>query len=80
MASTVSQSVALELSTTLDLPGTSVLDYAWHIVPFEGKTIVALIAYLSVTDESGRSHFALTIITAFTLPPVTEAGNFALAS
>ena len=48
--------------------------------PLQGETTIALIAYLSVVNGSGKSDFALTIITAVTLPPATEAGNFVLAS
>ena len=46
----------------------------------QGKTTIALIAYLSVVNGSGESDFALTVIPAVTLPPATEAGNFPLAS
>ena len=48
--------------------------------PLQGETIIALIAYLSVVNGSGESDFALTVITAVTLPPATKAGDFALAS
>ena len=48
--------------------------------PLQGEIIIALIVYLSVVNGSGESDFALTVITAVTLLPATEAGDFALAS
>ena len=80
MASAVSQSLALESSTTLDPTETSLLDCAWHVVPYEGDTYLALIGYLSVTYESGESAFALNVLAAIKLPPAPEAGDTALAS
>ena len=79
LASAVSQSLTPELSTTLDLAETSVLDYAWHVVPFAGKNHLVLFAYLSVVEELGGSRFALTVVTAITLPPFTESGEVTLA-
>ena len=76
----VSQSLALELFTTLDLAETSVLDYAWHVVPNSGETCLVLIAYLSVAEESGGSHLGLTVITAIKLPAFTKSGDYALVS
>ena len=77
----VSQSLAPELFTTLDLAETSVLDYAWHVVvPNPGETYLVLIAYLSVTEESGGSHLGLAVVTAIELPPFTKSGDYALAS
>ena len=76
----VSQSLTPELNTTLDLAETSVLDYAWHVVPYAGKNHLVLITYLSVTEESGGSHLGLAIITAIKLLPFTKTGETALAS
>ena len=42
LASVVSQSLTLELSTTLDLAETSALDYyTWYVVPFEGEKLLS---------------------------------------
>ena len=75
-----SRSLTPELITTLDLAETSVLDYAWHVVPSSGKNYLVLIAYFSVTEESGGSHLELTVVTAVKLPLFTESGETALAS
>ena len=68
----VSQSLTLELITTLD--------YAWHVVPYAGENHLVLIAYLSVTEESGSSHLGLAVVTAIKLLPFTKSGETALAS
>ena len=48
--------------------------------PLQGETTIALIAYLSVVNGSGKSDFALTVIPAVMLPAAIEAGDFPLAS
>ena len=76
MASVVSQSLALELSTTLDLAETSVLDYyAWYVVPHEGDHYLVLFGHHYTPDG-----LRLTIAASITLPPFTEPGAIALAS
>ena len=80
LVSVVSQSLGLESSTTLDPTGTLLLDFAWHVVPYEGDTYLALIGYLSVTYESGESAFALNVLAAIKLPRAPEAGDTTLAS
>ena len=79
MASAVSQSLALELSTTLDLAETSTLDYyAWHVVPFEGENYLVLIGYHSTPEVPGSLW--LTVAASIKLPPYTDSGKIALAS
>ena len=79
MASVVSQPLTLELSTTLDLAETSVLDYyAWHVVPHAGELYLVLIGYHFLSDEPGDLH--LTVAACITLPPFTDPGVIALAS
>ena len=79
MASAVSQSLTLELSTTLDLAETSTLDYyAWYIVPFEGENYLVLIGHHSVPEASGSLR--LTVTTSIKLPPLTNSGAITLAS
>ena len=79
MASVVSQSLTLELSTTLDLAETSALDYyAWYVVPFEGENYLVLIGHHSAPEASGGLR--LTIATSIKLPPLTDSGTIALAS
>ena len=79
MASVVSQSLTLELSTTLDLAETSALDYyAWYVVPFEGKNYLVLIGHHSAPEASGG--LCLTIAASIKLPPLTDSGAIALAS
>ena len=80
LASVVSQSLALESSTTLDPTETSLLDCAWHVVPYEGVTYLALIGYLSVTYASGESALGLNVLACIELPSAPEAGDTALAS
>ena len=76
LASVVSQSLALELSTTLDLAETSVLDYyAWYVVPHEGEQHLVLIGH-----HYGPDGLRLTVAASITLPPFTESGAIALAS
>ena len=67
LASVVSQSLTLELPTTLALAETSVLDYAWHIIPDQDSTYLCLFAYLSVVNESGNSYLAISVITTIKL-------------
>ena len=76
----VSQSLALELITTLDLAETSVLDYAWHVIPYSGKYHLVLIAYLSIAKESGSSHLGLAVIANIKLQLFAKSGDYALAS
>ena len=79
MASVVSQSLTLELSTTLDLAETSALDYyTWYVVPFEGENYLVLIGHYSAPEASGGLH--LTIAAFIKLPPLTNLGAIALAS
>ena len=80
MASAVSQSLALESSTTLDPTETSLLDCAWHVVPYEGVMYLALIGYLSVTYASGESALGLNVLVCIKLPPASEAGDTAIAN
>ena len=80
LASSVSQSLALESSTTLDTTETSLLDCAWHVVPYEGVTYLALIGYLSVTYVSGESALGLNVFACIELPSAPEAGDTAIAS
>ena len=80
MASAVSQSLALESSTTLDPAETSLLDCAWYVVPCEGVTYLALIGYLSVTYASGESVLGLNVLACIELPSASEAGDTAIAS
>ena len=79
LASAGSQPLTLELSTTLDLAETSVLDYyAWHVVPHEGELYLVLIGYHFMSDEPGDLH--LTVTASITLLPFTDSGVIALAS
>ena len=79
LASVVSQPLTLELSTTLDLAETSVLDYyAWHVVPHEGELYLVLIGYHFMSDEPG--DLRLTVAASIPLPPFTDSGVIALAS
>ena len=79
MASAVSQPLTHELSTTLDLAETSVLDYyAWHVVPHAGELYLVLIGYHFMSDEPG--DLRLTVTACITLPPFTDPGAIALAS
>ena len=79
LASAVSQPLTLELSTTLDLAETSVLDYyAWHVVPHTGELYLVLIGYHFLSDEPG--DLRLTVAACITLPPFTDPGVIALAS
>ena len=78
MASVVSQSLAFELSTTLDLAETLVLDYyAWHIVPHAGEHYLVLIGYHSVVGEPGT--LCLTVAASIRLPPSYDSGVTTLA-
>ena len=72
--------MTLELSTTLALAETSVLDYAWHVVPDQDNNYLVLFAYLSVIEESGDSHLGITVITAIKLSLSTVTGDYILAS
>ena len=79
MAQAVSQSLTLELSTTLDLAETSALDYyAWYIVPYEGENYLVLIGHHSAPEELGGLR--LTVAASIKLPPFTDSGVIALAS
>ena len=79
MASAVSQTLTLKLSTTLDLAETSTLDYyAWYIVPFKGENYLVLIGHHSVPEASGGLR--LTVAASVKLPPLTNSGTIALAS
>ena len=79
MASVVSQSLTLELSTTLDLAETSALDYyAWYIVPFEGENYLVLIGHHSAPEVPGS--LLLTIAASIKLPSYTDSGEITLAS
>ena len=76
----VSQSLALELITTLDLAETSVLDYTWYAIPYSGEYHLVLIAYLSIAEESDGSHLWLAVIADIKLQLFTESSDYALAS
>ena len=79
MASVVSQSLTLELSTTLDLAETSALDYyTWYVVPFKGENYLVLIGHHSVPEVSGGLR--LTVAAFIKLLPLTDSGAIALAS
>ena len=78
----VSQSLAVNQSalthesfTTLDLAETSTLDCAWHVVPFEDKSTLVLVAYLSVVKEPGGGDFAWTVIIADSCRYVTTCSR-----
>ena len=76
LASVVSQSLTLKLSTILDLAETSVLDYyAWYVVPLEGEQYLVLIGHHYSPDG-----LRLTVTASITLPPFTDPGAIALAS
>ena len=79
LASVVSQSLTLELSTTLDLAETSALDYyTWYIVPHAGKQYLVLFGHHLVPEEPGGLR--LTIAACIKLPLFTDSGVIALAS
>ena len=79
MPQSVSQPLTHELSTTLDLAETSVLDYyAWHVVPFTGKNYLVSIGYYLAPEV--RGGLQLTIAASIRLPLYTDSGKTALAN
>ena len=80
LASVVSQSFTLELSITLVLGETSVLNYAWCVFPDQDSITLCLFAYLSVVKESDYSYLAITVMTTINLLPALTPGKCSLAN